>query len=69
MNNTPEVGTLARDTKRDKVGRVMACTVGTVWLRPLNGGREWTARREDVRPVDELSAKVAAANAQSRSQR
>ena len=66
--NTPEVGALARDTKRDKVGRVMACTVGTVWLRPTGGGREWTARREDVEALEELSAKVAAANAQSRRQ-
>ncbi|WP_461006208.1 hypothetical protein [Streptomyces capparidis] len=44
------VGAVVRDTghpgdsdARPVVGRVMARMDGKVWLRPLGGGREWTA--------------------------
>lgn len=63
------VGRLARDTKRDRVGTVMEIEPERVWLRPPGGGREWEAEREAVRPLsvsEELSAKVAAANANGR---
>ncbi|WP_461009700.1 hypothetical protein [Streptomyces capparidis] len=46
----PAVGTIVRDTShpadsdaRPVIGRVMARMDGRVWLRPLGGGREWTA--------------------------
>ncbi|WP_313896090.1 hypothetical protein [Streptomyces sp. YIM 98790] len=68
---TPDlrVGVVARDTSRDRVGEVME--VGRIWvhLRPLGGGREWQADREDVRVVgdaESLSARVAVANRRSR---
>lgn len=69
MNDTwPQVGTLVRDIKQSKLGRVMDRTQSLVWLRGPGGGREWTARLGDIQPAgasDELSAKVAAANARS----
>jgi hypothetical protein len=64
----PEVGTLVRDVKQDKLGRVMERTQSLVWLRGPGGGREWTVRLDEIRPVgaaDELSVKVANANARS----
>jgi hypothetical protein len=64
----PEVGSLVRDVKLDKLGRVMERTQSLVWLRGPAGGREWTATFDDIRPAgvaDELSAKVATANARS----
>lgn len=66
---TPDVGELALDTTRDRVGVLMACTGGTAWLRPTAGGREWTVPVTLVRPVtaaERLSARVATANARSR---
>ncbi|TDC77833.1 hypothetical protein E1283_06435 [Streptomyces hainanensis] len=65
---TPEVGAMARDSTADRVGRVMAYECGLVWLRPLGGGREWTAPLERVRPVglgESLSPLVAEANRRS----
>lgn len=64
----PQAGTLVRDVKENKLGRVMDRTRTVVWLRGPGGGREWTAKIDDIRPAgaaDELSAKVAAANARS----
>lgn len=64
-----EVGTLARDTKRNKVGRVMGHLGPYVQLRPPSGGCEWDAKPEDVQPIsvsESLSARVAEANAWSR---
>ncbi|MFD5320785.1 hypothetical protein [Streptomyces sp. NPDC127098] len=64
----PEVGAMARDVRRDRIGRVMAYEGGQVWLRPLEGGLEWTARPCDVRQVslsESLSARVAEANRRS----
>ncbi|WP_243745314.1 hypothetical protein [Streptomyces hainanensis] len=70
--SVPEIGTMARDTSRDKVGRVMAHLYGTVWLRPPGGGQEWTARPEDVHPIsasESLSQRVAEANQRARNAR
>ncbi|MFD1828813.1 hypothetical protein ACFSJS_03915 [Streptomyces desertarenae] len=42
---------------------------GRVWLRPLGGGREWDAEPHEVEPLtrrEQLSARLAAANARSR---
>ncbi|TDC73780.1 hypothetical protein E1283_18120 [Streptomyces hainanensis] len=62
------MGATARDTARDRVGRVMAHECGRVWLRPLGGGCEWAARPGDVEPVslsESLSPLVAEANRRS----
>ncbi|RKN54955.1 hypothetical protein D7231_34930 [Streptomyces klenkii] len=56
---------MARDVPRKAIGRVMGHEFGRVWLRPPLGGREWTAREEDVEPVpvsEALSPRVAEAN-------
>ncbi|GAA0338743.1 hypothetical protein [Streptomyces blastmyceticus] len=66
---TPEVGMMAWDMQRDRIGVVMATTPTRVFLRPRRGGREWETDRENVRGVtrkDTLRADVAAANARSR---
>ncbi|QMU68145.1 hypothetical protein [Streptacidiphilus sp. P02-A3a] len=66
------VGSLARDRRRDRVGVVMARYAGEVYLRPLGGGVEWTARAEDLLPADrrdELRARVGELNANSRDSR
>jgi hypothetical protein len=44
----PPVGTLARDTRRDRVGVVMDVIASRLWLRAQGGGREWEAGRADV---------------------
>ncbi|KNE81027.1 hypothetical protein ADZ36_18785 [Streptomyces fradiae] len=66
----PEVGTLARDVQGDRVGVVVDRMGGHVWLRPRKGGREWTVPVGGVEPfnepADDLSARVAEANKQSR---
>ncbi|TDC73073.1 hypothetical protein [Streptomyces hainanensis] len=64
----PEVGSMVRDVGRGRIGRVMACDGGRVWLRPPAGGREWTALPDDVRPVslsESLSPLVAEVNRRS----
>jgi hypothetical protein len=66
---TPDVGSLVLDAKRDRVGVVMDRQGGRVYLRPPQGGREWEAAPEDVRPAkarDELRARVAEINAAGR---
>jgi hypothetical protein len=65
---TFDVGALAVDTKRDRVGVVMGKTGPYMQLRPEGGGREWDARPEDLRPAtacEALSPKVRAANERS----
>ncbi|RKN38061.1 hypothetical protein D7294_25635 [Streptomyces hoynatensis] len=60
---------MARDTRTDKIGRVMAHLSGHIWLRPPGGGREWTAHPDDVTPVtasESLRQRVAEANARAR---
>jgi hypothetical protein len=64
----PDVGTTARDTRNDKVGRVMGHVGGRVQLRPVQGGREWDVLPDDVEPVelsDALSGALAEINARS----
>lgn len=51
------------------VGVVMGRLGRYVWLRPLGGGREWDAAPERVEPMsaaEVLSARLALANARSR---
>ncbi|WP_410537896.1 hypothetical protein [Streptomyces sp. KL2] len=63
------VGSVARDLRDGRIGDVMDVHPGRVWLRPLGGGREWDAKPDDVRPLtahEQLSARLAAANARSR---
>jgi hypothetical protein len=63
------VGTLAVDTRRDEVGEVRGHVGPYVQLRPVEGGCEWDARPEDVRPVsaaESLSRRVSDANRRSR---
>ncbi|WP_329315023.1 hypothetical protein [Streptomyces sp. NBC_01262] len=63
-----ELGTLALDTKTDRVGQVMARQGGRLYLRAVTGGREWEAEPADVRSADatdELRARVSAVNADS----
>ncbi|MFH8623698.1 hypothetical protein ACH4A8_17605 [Streptomyces vietnamensis] len=68
------VGQLAHDTRREKRGVVMDHLDGSVWLRPVGGGTEWTAHPGDVQPLSGdseqaevlLRARVAGVNARSR---
>jgi hypothetical protein len=48
----PVIGSYMVDTrmKTTRPGRVMAHEDDLVYLRPVGGGREWTARAEDLRP-------------------
>jgi hypothetical protein len=64
-----EAGTLALDTKTDRVGRVMGRQGGRLYLRSVTGGREWEAEPEDVRSAnaaEKLRARVAEVNALAR---
>ncbi|WP_127357424.1 hypothetical protein [Actinacidiphila soli] len=64
----PPVGTLAVDTRRDEVGEVRGHVGPYVQLRPVDGGCEWDARPEDLRPLsaaETLSRRVAEANPRS----
>ncbi|HZG02172.1 MAG TPA: hypothetical protein VE546_01125 [Streptomyces sp.] len=63
------VGSVVRDLRDGRVGDVMDIHPGRVWLRPLGGGREWDAAPDEVQPLtprEQLSARLAAANARSR---
>jgi hypothetical protein len=65
----PAVGTAVRDTTRNRVGLVMDHEGPYLQLRPLSGGREWDAAADRVQlltPAELLSARVAEANAHSR---
>jgi len=66
------VGTLVRDRARDRVGVVMARHAGQIYLRPLGGGIEWTARPEQLEPADrraQLRARVGELNVSSSDRR
>ena len=73
--DTPGVGALARDRKTDRVGVVMGELAGLVYLRPVGGGVEWTARWADLEQLEppaedaaghaRLRARVAEMNAAS----
>nr|WP_127356850.1 hypothetical protein [Actinacidiphila soli] len=65
----PDVGDLALDTARDRVGVVMGHEGPYVQLRPPDGGREWDADPEKVRPADvtdELRFRLGEQNARRR---
>lgn len=65
----PAVGAVVHDTKRDRVGVVMAIHAGRIFLRPKGGGCEWEAAGDDLCPVDpraELRSRVRELNALSR---
>ena len=65
----PEVGELALDTERDRVGVVMGHEGPYVQLRPPGGGREWDADPAKIRPADvadELRFRVGEQNAPRR---
>lgn len=62
------VGTTARDTRTDKIGRVMGYEGPYVQLRPLDGGKEWDVPPEHVDPVPlstALSGAIADLNGRS----
>ncbi|MFJ8153995.1 hypothetical protein [Streptomyces sp. NPDC094468] len=65
----PRLGETVEDTERKRIGKVMGFEGPYVQLRPVEGGREWDATPEKLRPVpvgDALSPAVANANARSR---
>ncbi|MGW4030105.1 hypothetical protein ACWEFL_12410 [Streptomyces sp. NPDC004838] len=65
----PEPGDVVLDAATRRVGRVMDRVGARVQIRPLNGGREWDARPEDVSPAaqsDAMREAVSQANAQTR---
>ncbi|MEO3978497.1 hypothetical protein [Streptomyces sp. CAU 1734] len=69
MKGDLRIGAVAYDTGVQRVGVVMDAYESTYWLRPLHGGCEWEAPKEDVRPAtvtDQLSAELAEVNAESR---
>ncbi len=54
--HTPELGDLVRDLAHSgKVGAYMGTEGGQIYLRPPEGGCEWTTRPDAIEPV-ELSA-------------
>jgi hypothetical protein len=68
--DSPGVGSLMRDTRKDRVGVVMGEIAGLVYLRPVGGGVEWDSRWADLEPAGEqaharLRARVAEMNAAS----
>ncbi|MBT2545628.1 hypothetical protein J7E99_34320 [Streptomyces sp. ISL-44] len=63
----PPVGALMK--RGEQVGRVVAHQLGVVFLRPVGGGTEWTAKPNELEPVstsEELSPRVREANKRSR---
>ncbi|MBD2834705.1 hypothetical protein ID871_28300 [Streptomyces pratensis] len=63
------VGTAVHDGDSGRVGLVMGHEGPYLQLRPLGGGREWDAdpaRLRPLGPAELLSARVAEANARSR---
>lgn len=66
----PAVGSWVVDTRTDRIAVVLDVLFGRVYLRRAGGGVEWEAMPAHVRPAterEELSARVAEANLQSRS--
>ncbi|MFI2779725.1 hypothetical protein [Streptomyces sp. ALB3] len=65
----PGVGAIVHDGGSGRVGTVMGHEGPYLQLRPLGGGREWDADPSRLRPLgpaELLSARVAEANARSR---
>ncbi|MEV5200295.1 hypothetical protein [Streptomyces sp. NPDC053720] len=68
-DGVPRVGTAVHDIGSGRVGLVMGHEGPYPQLRPLGGGREWDADPARLRlldPAELLSARVAEANARSR---
>ena len=71
--DSPGVGSLMRDVKKDRVGVVMGELAGLVYLRPVGGGVEWSSRWAELEPLEpaeqqahaQLRARVAEMNAAS----
>lgn len=61
-------GALLYDTATQQVGEYRSTQGGLLFLRPLGGGREWSAEAHAVRPptdAERISAGVRAANVRS----
>ena len=68
-DGTPPLGAAVHDGESGRVGLVMGHEGPYLQLRPLGGGREWDAdpaRLRPLGPAELLSARVADANARSR---
>ncbi|WP_069169656.1 hypothetical protein [Streptomyces griseus] len=68
-DGVPPLGVAVHDEGSGRVGLVTGHEGPYVQLRPLGGGREWDAdpaRVRPARPAELLSARVAEANARSR---
>jgi len=68
----PTIGTVVRDTERNKTGRVMGHEGPYVQLRPVGGGREWDARPAALRLAtrdERLKAGLESVNARTRGER
>jgi hypothetical protein len=69
LETRPRAGDTVRDSATGLIGVFMALEDGKAFLRPLGGGREWETGPEHLEPLtveEELSAKVQAANRQTR---
>ena len=69
LPTTPAVGEWVVDTRDDRTAFVKLVVDGRLYLRCPGGGIEWQAMPAHVRPAtesEELSARVAERNAQSR---
>ncbi|KUL43991.1 hypothetical protein [Streptomyces regalis] len=65
----PDIGELAKDTAKNRIGVVMGEVGGRVQIRPIGGGTEWDAMPDNVKPPsarEELSARLAIRNGNSR---
>jgi len=60
-NQLPPVGTVLVDTARDRFGEFRAVTEGVIgyWLRPVGGGREWTASPDRLREATPAEQRIA----------
>lgn len=49
----PRIGDLVYDNEREAIGRVAYIDAGgnVAWVKPRDGGPEWTALPEQLRPV------------------
>ncbi|MFS8201054.1 hypothetical protein ACLVWQ_20480 [Streptomyces sp. CWNU-52B] len=65
----PDIGELAKDSARGRIGVVMGEVGGRVQIRPIGGGREWDVMPDKVAALsarEELSARLAVKNDNSR---
>lgn len=63
--NKPAIGSVAKDTRKNAVGRVMGHEGPYVQLRPVGGGKEWDAAPDDLRVATHVEAARAGADAAS----